>query len=123
MDSGYRIRRYPLFLTLYTGVLEMPLYDFRCEHCEGIFEQRVPIARISTDTIECQYCKQQTLAKPIQIPLMRINIVNGIGINHIRSRCSSLHTYSQRRMGYHLSMNWDIQQSKKYERTKATRRF
>ena len=43
----------------------MPLYDFRCEHCEGIFEQRVPIARISTDTIECNYCQQQTLAKPM----------------------------------------------------------
>ena len=43
----------------------MPLYDFRCEHCEGIFEQRVPIARIATDTIECHYCQTHILAKPM----------------------------------------------------------
>jgi putative FmdB family regulatory protein len=52
----------------------MPLYDFRCEHCEGIFEQRVPIARISTDTIECNYCQQQTLAKPMITGHQQINM-------------------------------------------------
>ncbi|MFW1752824.1 FmdB family zinc ribbon protein [Acinetobacter wanghuae] len=52
----------------------MPLYDFRCEHCEGIFEQRVPIARISTDTIECHYCQQQTLAKPMITGHQQINM-------------------------------------------------
>lgn len=43
----------------------MPLYDFRCQHCEGIFEQRVAIARIITDEIECPYCYEFTLAKPM----------------------------------------------------------
>ena len=52
----------------------MPLYDFRCEHCDGIFEQRVPIARIATDQIECPYCQAQTLAKPMITGHQHINV-------------------------------------------------
>lgn len=43
----------------------MPLYDFRCPHCDGIFEQRVGIAHISTEQIPCVYCNQRMSAKPM----------------------------------------------------------
>jgi putative FmdB family regulatory protein len=42
----------------------MPLYDIRCQHCDGIFEKRLAIATISTD-IPCEYCQQDTPAKPM----------------------------------------------------------
>lgn len=42
----------------------MPLYDIRCQHCDGIFEQQLAISALSTE-IQCRYCQQQTLAKPL----------------------------------------------------------
>ncbi|TCM68629.1 putative FmdB family regulatory protein [Acinetobacter calcoaceticus] len=43
----------------------MPLYDFQCVHCQGIFEQRLAMAQIGEAQLECQYCKQTILAKPL----------------------------------------------------------
>ena len=52
----------------------MPLYDFRCQHCEGIFEHRVAIAHINSNTINCQYCSKPTLAKPMMTGRNKIHI-------------------------------------------------
>lgn len=43
----------------------MPLYDFRCQHCDGIFECRVAISDIATAQLRCVYCQQLILAKPL----------------------------------------------------------
>lgn len=43
----------------------MPLYDFSCPHCHGIFEQRVAIVEIRVAQIRCQYCQQSLLATPM----------------------------------------------------------
>lgn len=43
----------------------MPLYDFRCQHCEGIFEQRLAMSAIGEVEIACVYCQQPNLAKPL----------------------------------------------------------
>lgn len=43
----------------------MPLYDFRCQHCSGIFEQRLAMSAIGEVEIVCTYCQQPNLAKPL----------------------------------------------------------
>lgn len=40
----------------------MPLYDYRCEHCEGIFEKSRSIKE-RRDDVECPYCHQTTKAQ------------------------------------------------------------
>lgn len=42
----------------------MPLYDIRCQHCDGIFERKLNISELNTLT-ECKYCQQFTLAEPL----------------------------------------------------------
>ncbi|MCU4412723.1 zinc ribbon domain-containing protein [Acinetobacter sp. WU_MDCI_Axc73] len=54
----------------------MPLYDFRCQHCDGIFEERVAIAQIGCSELECHYCKQSTSAKPMLTGHHQIQVKN-----------------------------------------------
>lgn len=42
----------------------MPLYDIRCQHCDGIFERKLTISELNTLT-ECKYCQQFTMAEPM----------------------------------------------------------
>jgi len=51
----------------------MPLYDIRCDQCEGIFERQLPIAALHS-MIECSYCQQQTLAAPLMTARVQINV-------------------------------------------------
>lgn len=51
----------------------MPLYDIRCNHCEGIFEKQLPISELQS-LIECNYCKQQTAASPMMTGSVKITV-------------------------------------------------
>lgn len=42
----------------------MALYDFRCEHCDGIFEQARAIQDRNADT-QCPYCHKITSVTPM----------------------------------------------------------
>jgi putative FmdB family regulatory protein len=42
----------------------MPLYDFRCQHCAGIFERLIPIAALR-QPVACTYCGRETAADPM----------------------------------------------------------
>ncbi|ENX59107.1 MULTISPECIES: FmdB family zinc ribbon protein [Acinetobacter] len=54
----------------------MPLYDFRCECCEGIFEQSVPMASIARDNTSCPYCQKSMLLKPMITGHQKISVKN-----------------------------------------------
>lgn len=51
----------------------MPLYDFRCTHCDGIFEKRLAMTDIGSISIECHYCQKFNLAKPLITGNMKIH--------------------------------------------------
>ena len=42
----------------------MPLYDIRCNHCQGIFEKLLSMQSLHSP-LACPYCQAQTTAAPL----------------------------------------------------------
>lgn len=51
----------------------MPLYDFRCPHCAGIFERLLPMSALD-GAIACTYCKAAFTAVPIPSGAPRVKV-------------------------------------------------
>lgn len=51
----------------------MPLYDFRCPHCAGIFERLLPMSALE-GVIECAYCQAALPAVPIPSGALRVKV-------------------------------------------------
>lgn len=53
----------------------MPLYDIRCQQCDGIFETKLNISELNSQ-IECKYCQQKTLAEPMLTGRVQFRTLN-----------------------------------------------
>lgn len=53
----------------------MPLYDFRCPSCAGIFERLLPMAGLHA-VIACQYCQAELSAVPIPSGSARVRVAS-----------------------------------------------
>jgi hypothetical protein len=42
----------------------MPLHDFQCPHCDGIFETMLPASKLYSE-IDCRYCELPMTATPM----------------------------------------------------------